>query len=119
MKAKKVLLLVEPTTKAMNRAFGELAKPSKKYKGTEIISFPDFETLGKVITGARLELMHVIRAEKPKSIQGLARILERDFKNVYEDVTLLNEFGLIELKKVGSRRSAAPTARFSQIVLAA
>ena len=119
MKNKKVLLLVEPTSKAMNRAFSMLAKPSNKYKGVEIISFPNFETLGKVITGARLELLHVIRVAKPKSIQELARVVERDFKNVHQDVTLLAEFGLIELKKAGPRRSAAPTAKFSEIILAA
>ncbi len=119
MKNKKALLMVEPAGKAMNRAFGMLTKPSGKYKGVEIISFPNFETLGKVITGARLELLHAIRVEKPKSIQELARLVDRDFKNVHQDVTLLAEFGLIELKKVGPRRSSAPTAKFSEIVLAA
>jgi hypothetical protein len=67
----------------------------------------------------RLELLHVIRIAKPKSIQELARLVERDFKNVHQDVTLLAQFGLIELKKVGPRRSAAPTAKFKEIVLAA
>lgn len=119
MKTKKVLLVVEPTGKAMTRAFADLAKPPKKPRGVEIISFPDFETLGKIITGARLELLQVIRMAKPKSIQELARVVERDFKNVYQDVSLLAEFGLIELKKTGPRRSAAPTARFTEIVLAA
>ena len=119
MKTKKVLLLVEPSKKAMDRAFGELARPTGKYKGIEVISFPNFETLGKVITGARLELLHVIRTAKPKSIQELARVVGRNFKNVYQDVTLLAEFGLIKLKKVGPRRSMAPTAMYSEIVLAA
>ncbi len=113
------MLMVEPSAKAMNRAFSELTKPPRKPKGTEVISFPDFETLGKVITGARLELLHFIRATKPKSIQELARIVGRNFKNVHQDVTLLAEFGLIELKKSGRGRAAVPTALFSEIVLAA
>jgi predicted transcriptional regulator len=46
----------------------------------EIISFPDFETLGRVITGARLQLLRTIRIEKPKSIQELARMVERDLR---------------------------------------
>ena len=119
MKTKKVVLLVEPTAKGMDRAFCELVRPSKRTKGTEIISFPDFETLGKVITGARLELLHVIRTTRPQSIQALARLVRRDFKNVYKDVGLLTQFGLIELRKSGPGRSAAPTAKFSEIVLAA
>jgi len=56
MKGKKVLLIVEPQKEAINRVFSTLKRPTKKYVGMEIISFPDFETLGRVITGARIEL---------------------------------------------------------------
>lgn len=118
MKTKKVVLLVEPTKSAVNRAFSVLKKPSKKYAGMEIISFPDFETLGRVITGARLELLNTIRHQRPKSIQELARFVARDFKNVYRDVKLLAQFGLIDLIE-GPRRSTSPVAKFSEIVLAA
>lgn len=119
MKARKVVLLVEPSKVAVGRAFSVLKKSSKKYAGMEIISFPDFETLGRVITGARLELLNMIRLQKPKSIQELARFASRDFKNVYQDVKLLAQFGLIELIESGPRRSASPVAKFSEIVLAA
>lgn len=119
MKVKKVVLLVESQKIAMDRAFKAMKKPSKKYAGMEIISFPDFETLGRVITGARLELLNAIRIEKPKSIQELARIVDRNFKNVHQDVKLLAEFGLIEIVETGPRRSASPVAKFSEIVLAA
>lgn len=119
MKTKKVVLLVESQKKALDRAFGAMRKQSKKYAGMEIISFPDFETLGRVITGARLQLLNTIRTEKPKSIQALARMVERDFKNVHQDVKLLAEFGLIEIMESGPRRSASPVAKFSEIVLAA
>ncbi|MFN8790560.1 MAG: hypothetical protein ACK5Y2_03790 [Bdellovibrionales bacterium] len=119
MKNKKVLLVVEPSKEAMRRAFSELKRPEKKYKDVAIISFPDFETLGKVITGARLELLNNIRLLKPRSIQELARFVKRDFKNVYQDVKLLAEFGLIELKEAGPRKSAEPLAKYSEIILAA
>lgn len=119
MKIRKVVLLVESQKVAVSRAFKSIKKPSKKYAGMEIISFPDFETLGRIITGARLELLNAIRIEKPKSIQELARIVDRDFKNVHQDVKLLAEFGLIEIVETGPRRSASPVAKFSEIVLAA
>lgn len=119
MKTNKALLIVEPTTKAMNRAFSLLRKPTKKFAGYTVISFPDFETFGRVITGARIEILSVIRQQKPKSIQELARMVERDFKNVYQDVKLLTEFGLIDLKEQGPRKSATPIAKFSEFVLAA
>jgi len=119
MKLKRALLIVEPHGQAMDRAFSTLRKPSKKYAGMTIISFPDFETLGRVITGSRVQLLSVIRAQRPKSIQALARLVKRDFKNVYQDVKLLSEFGLIELKEAGPRRPAALEAKFSELVLAA
>ena len=91
---------------------------TQKYKGMLIISFPDFESLGRVITGARIELLHAIRISKPKSIQELAKIVERDFKNVYQDVKLLAECGLIELKEGGPRK-ASTQRNFLELVLAA
>ena len=93
MKTRKVVLSVESQKAAVDRAFSVLKKSSKKYAGMEIISFPDFETLGRVITGTRLELLNMIRHRKPKSIQELARFAARDFKNVYQDVKLLAQFG--------------------------
>ena len=119
MKGKKVLLMVEPPKAALNRAISVVKQRTHKYKGMLIISFPDFETLGRVITGARLELLHAIRINKPRSIQELSKIVERDFKNVYQDVKLLAEYGLIELIEAGPRKASTPKANFSELVLAA
>ncbi|MEQ1663918.1 MAG: hypothetical protein ABL927_00920 [Bdellovibrionales bacterium] len=119
MKNKKVLLVVESTQKALDRSYTALERTSRNKKNVTIISFPDFETLGRVITGARLELLNNIRLMKPRSIQDLARLVKRDFKNVYQDVKLLAEFGLIDLKEAGPRKSAEPHAKYSEIILAA
>ncbi len=119
MKTNKAVLIVESSKKAMNRAFSTFSKPTKKFAGHTIISFPDFETFGRVITGARVELLSAIRQQKPKSIQELARMVERDFKNVYQDVKLLAQFGLIDLKEQGPRKSATPVSKFTEFVLAA
>jgi len=62
MKMSKALLVVEPTKNAFNRFASILKRPSKtKYKGYTVLSFPSFETLGKVITGTRLELLSAIK----------------------------------------------------------
>jgi len=119
MKTKKALLEVEPQSQAVQCAFSAIVRPSRKYAGTTIISFPDFETLGRVITGARVELLNAIRTRRPKSIQELARIVHRDFENVYQDVKILAEFGLIEIHDSGPRRAAAILANFSELILAA
>ena len=119
MKDKRVMLVVEPPLKSLERTLWVMKTRSKKYSGVLIVTFPDFETLGRVITGARLELMRAIRVYKPKSIQELAKRVKRDFKNVYQDVKLLAEYGLIELKEAGPRRASKQETKFSEIVLAA
>lgn len=63
--------------------------------------------------------MNVIREKKPSSIQELARLVKRDFKNVYMDVKFLKEFGLIELEEKGARRSSIPKSKFNELLLAA
>jgi len=119
MKTNKCVLVVESPKQSMSRAFSELKKPSGKYKGMTVISFPDYETLGRVVTGARLELIAVARREKPKSIQELAKLVGRNFKNVYQDVKLLAEFGLLMIQEGGPRKASTPVAKFHEIVLAA
>jgi len=120
MKTNKAILVVEPTKKAFDRFASVLKKPSKaKYKGYTVLSFPTFEALGKVITGARLQLLFAIHNNRPKSIQELARVVDRDFKNVYNDVKLLAEYGLIILKENGARKAALPIAKYTEFLLAA
>ena len=75
--------------------------------------------MGKVISPARLELLAAIRRMKPKSMQQLAKLVKRDFKNVYNDVQSLVEFSLVELKSKGRGKASSPTALFEELVLAA
>lgn len=120
MKSKKALLIVEPTKMAFDRFSEVMKNPTKsKFKGYVILSFPTYEILGKVITGARLELLSLIRKARPRSIQELAKIAGRDFKNVYQDIKLLAEYGLIELKESGARKPSTPISKFSEFLIAA
>jgi predicted transcriptional regulator len=119
MRIKKALLVVEPGKDFLDRAFSALSRPPKKATNVIVISFPSFEALGRVVTGARLELLRAIRLKKPGSIQELARIVKRDVKNVYQDVKLLSEIGLINLKSAGPRKAAVPQSKFTEIIFAA
>ena len=120
MKNKRALLIVESTGKAFDRFAEVLKSPAKsRHKGYIVLSFPSFEVLGKIITGTRLELLSAIRSHKPRSIQELARITKRDFKNVYQDVKILAEYGLIELRESGARKASHPVAKFTELLIAA
>ncbi len=66
-----------------------------------------------------MELLSAIKNERPQSIHELSQIVDRDFKNVYNDVKLLVEYGLIELKEGGARKSAVPMAKYSEFLIVA
>ncbi len=63
-----------------------------------------------VMTHKRVYLMEYIAKNEVKSIQDLANKLDRDYKNVYDDVKVLFDNGLIDLEKVGKRRIPILTA---------
>ena len=83
--------------------------------GTEVLSVPSWEVLGKVLSPRRLEILAAVPELKPASIAALARALGRDFKNVHADVTFLSEVGLLMLRETGTRRTLFPTALYSEI----
>ncbi len=61
-----------------------------------VLSFAGLPLLLKNLTPARWELLERLRAGGPMSIFALARLLERDYKNVHTDVSRLAELNLIE-----------------------
>ena len=63
------------------------------------VYFNNLDAFRKALTQKRLELLHAIRQEKPASIHQLARIVNRDIKNVSTDVKYLSQIGLVELKE--------------------
>lgn len=83
--------------------FGELERDwvaiDKGKKAPEPIHrvyFESAEVLSKVITRQRHHLLKVLHANGPLTVRALAALLERDYKNVYEDVKILEESGLTE-----------------------
>ncbi len=61
-----------------------------------VLSFADLPLLMKNLTPARWDLLKRLKAAGPLSIFALAKLLERDYKNVHSDVTRLVELNLIE-----------------------
>jgi hypothetical protein len=63
------------------------------------------EEIFTYLTPRRMELLEYLKTNSIESIKDLAEILERDYKNVYDDVMALNKFELIEFIKEGKNRS--------------
>ena len=91
-------------------------KVAKKKPG---IYFDNLDTMRKAITEERLRIIKTIKERHPASIYALAKMLDRNIKNVSDDVHYLAELGLIELERVKSngREKQIPSVRYDKIRL--
>ena len=65
------------------------------------VYFQNLETLLKILTPKRLELLKTIHHKGDMSIRSIAAYLKRDYKNVYQDVKSLETVGLVITAKNG------------------
>jgi predicted transcriptional regulator len=86
------------------------ALAGKLKSGKDKYDFESLSLLRKVLSNEKARLLNTIRTKKPGSIYELAKILERDFKSVVEDIKILERFGIIELigEKSGKRTRHKP-----------
>jgi predicted transcriptional regulator len=61
---------------------------------TNRIVFQNLETLLSTLTPRRLDLLRVMHNKGNMSIRALAATLKRDYKNVYQDIKILENTGL-------------------------
>ncbi len=78
----------------------------RKLERLRVLSLEDLPLLLRTLTPARWELVDRLREVGPASIYQLARLLDRDYKNVHTDVSALVRIGLIE-KEAGGRVGVA------------
>lgn len=84
----------------------EALQHEERVKKDRGIYFTSFEAFRKALTPKRLELLHIIKTQKPSSINQLAKLAKRDIKNVAEDVKYLTQIGLIERKETDKEVSS-------------
>jgi predicted transcriptional regulator len=60
------------------------------------ISFESWDTLARVLTGKRMELLHYVRRHNVTSVRALAKALGRDYSNVHADVQAPTGAGLLD-----------------------
>ena len=67
------------------------------------ISFENWETMIRVLSPKRLELLRHVHQQPAKNIRTLAHALGRDYRRVHQDVEALESAGLLERDKDGLR----------------
>ena len=112
MKVKKIKVQIKSLDDALD-SFVKIAKKvqsKKNVKTQKDIYLVNVETARAIFTEGRLKIIHIIKSKKPKSIYELAKILQRDFKNVYDDVSFLSELGILGIEEnTTGRKQKKPT----------
>jgi predicted transcriptional regulator len=67
------------------------------------VSFENWETMVRVLSPKRLELLRHVHQNPAKNIRTLAQALGRDYRRVHEDVEALAAAGLLDRDKDGVR----------------
>lgn len=112
MKVKKIRVQIRSLDEAL-KEFVSVAKRierRQKVKPKSATYVADAETARAIFTESRLRLIQTLKGKSPASIYELAKLLGRDFKNVYEDVVFLSELGIIGIQESkAGRRQKKPT----------
>ena len=82
---------------------------------TPTLSFTSYDDLMATLTPRVLDLIKAIRREEPSSINETARIVDRDVKNVHEELSQLAQLGVIFFEEEG--QSKRPVVWFNELVI--
>jgi len=104
-----------PTLEEMGSEFVQIWQAAEQgnvpRKPVERVCFENLKILVQTLTPKRIQVLTVLHEEGPSAIRALAKKLRRDYKNVHQDIQILERIGLVEETKEGL--VAAP---FSKIV---
>jgi predicted transcriptional regulator len=79
------------------------------------VTFPDEGMLTQTFNDRTLGLLRAITNAEPESIRETARLVERDVKNVHEELTRLEAMGVIRFVEDG--RSKRPVFPYDELVI--
>ena len=82
---------------------------------TPTLSFANYDDLMDTLTPRVLDLIEAIRREEPASINETARVVDRDVKNVHEELSRLAQLGIIFFEEDG--QSKRPVVWFDELVI--
>ena len=120
MRVKNIKIGISNTHQILNnfKKAGEAVKKGESPQKSERVYFENINTLKNILTDKRLALLRTIKERKPKSIYELAKMLNRDIKNINTDVSKLSELGFITLTKSKTERvRVSPTVDYDKILL--
>ncbi|WP_348611503.1 hypothetical protein [Halobaculum rarum] len=82
---------------------------------TPTLSFTSYDDLMETLTPRVLGLIEAIHREESASINETARVVDRDVKNVHEELSRLAQLGIIFFEEDG--QSKRPVVWFDELVI--
>ncbi len=76
-------------------------------------NFEDATEIQRILTPKRLELIRTVMEESPESMQELGEILDRGLREIHDDLHLLEEYDIVELRREG--RAKKPIVPYDRI----
>ncbi|MBI4767181.1 MAG: helix-turn-helix domain-containing protein [Deltaproteobacteria bacterium] len=90
----------------------------ERVKKEEGIYFESVDAMRAVLNNKRLLILKTIKEKEPGSVYELAKLLNRDLKNISQDIKLLAEVGLVTLEKIEKeKKRIVPHVDYSKILL--
>ncbi len=118
LKVNEVKIEIKPFEESMKEAIEAFKKISKREEVIceEKIVFNDLDTLRSVLTKERMRLLHYIRTKHPESIYELAKMTDRKWRAVANDIEILSNVGLVKLvRKEKPKEIIKPIVNFSKM----
>jgi predicted transcriptional regulator len=86
---------------------GVLDRAERWEQGEEVphvVNFQDASRLQHIITPRRLELIRSLMDEPAESIRALAARLDRDVRQVHDDLQILSEYRIVHFREEGGAK---------------
>jgi predicted transcriptional regulator len=100
---------VDRSLEAM-RALDRGETPDEEYHG---VSLRDPHELSRLLSATNVELLRTIAREEPESIRELCRLVDRDIRQVSDNLAELEALGVVELQQNG--RAKRPRFEYDEI----
>lgn len=82
---------------------------------TPTLSFTSYDDLMGTFTPRVLDLIEAVRREEPSSINETARVVDRDVKNIHEELSRLARLGIVFFEEEGQRKR--PVVWFDELLI--
>lgn len=118
MESKTFIFKYDPTISLEGTFFrmNEAIRTGRPYIKKHQISFANIRDITEEFISPRPTLFACLVEKQPQSLYQLAKLLKRDYANVYKDVKSLVAMGLVKLEKVEDKQRIKPVPLYDKII---